>query len=161
MIIAHVDQGKTTLVDGMLKQAQVFRENQAVAERVMDSNDLERERGITILAKDLDPRPADGSDGKDQYRRDAGRGRVGDERGAGFRHSIFHGYLPMTGGPLGEGVGSLVAWEAGATTTYGLKSAEERDARHEPCVSRVGKRQTLHHQVRFQAACAIWNRPSD
>jgi GTP-binding protein len=50
-IIAHVDHGKTTLVDGMLKQGKVFRENQAVAERVMDSNDLERERGITILAK--------------------------------------------------------------------------------------------------------------
>jgi GTP-binding protein len=50
-IIAHVDHGKTTLVDGLLKQARVFRENQVVAERVMDSNDLERERGITILAK--------------------------------------------------------------------------------------------------------------
>lgn len=50
-IIAHVDHGKTTLVDGLLKQAKVFRENQAVVERVMDSNDLERERGITILAK--------------------------------------------------------------------------------------------------------------
>ncbi len=50
-IIAHVDHGKTTLVDGMLKQAHVFRQNQPVAERVLDSNDLERERGITILAK--------------------------------------------------------------------------------------------------------------
>jgi GTP-binding protein len=50
-IIAHVDHGKTTLVDGMLKQAHVFRANQQVVERVMDSNDLERERGITILAK--------------------------------------------------------------------------------------------------------------
>ena len=50
-IIAHVDHGKTTLVDGLLKQARVFRENQHVAERIMDSNDLERERGITILAK--------------------------------------------------------------------------------------------------------------
>jgi GTP-binding protein len=50
-IIAHVDHGKTTLVDGLLKQARVFRENQTVIERVMDSNDLERERGITILAK--------------------------------------------------------------------------------------------------------------
>ena len=50
-IIAHVDHGKTTLVDGMLKQARVFRENQQVVERVMDSNELERERGITILAK--------------------------------------------------------------------------------------------------------------
>jgi GTP-binding protein len=50
-IIAHVDHGKTTLVDGLLKQARVFRENQHVVERVMDSNDLERERGITILSK--------------------------------------------------------------------------------------------------------------
>ncbi|MEN8173670.1 MAG: GTP-binding protein, partial [Chloroflexota bacterium] len=50
-IIAHVDHGKTTLVDGLLRQTQVFRDNQQVAERVMDSNDLERERGITILAK--------------------------------------------------------------------------------------------------------------
>lgn len=50
-IIAHVDHGKTTLVDGMLKQGGAFRENQVVEERVMDSNDLERERGITILAK--------------------------------------------------------------------------------------------------------------
>ena len=59
-IIAHVDHGKTTLVDGLLRQARVFRANQQVAERVMDSNDLERERGITILAKNtaitlLDP----------------------------------------------------------------------------------------------------------
>ena len=52
-IIAHVDHGKTTLVDQMLKQSGVYRENQAVVERVMDSNDLERERGITILAKNL------------------------------------------------------------------------------------------------------------
>ncbi|WP_420627391.1 translational GTPase TypA [Candidatus Leptofilum sp.] len=50
-IIAHVDHGKTTLVDGMLRQTNVFRTNQEVAERVLDSNDLERERGITILAK--------------------------------------------------------------------------------------------------------------
>ena len=50
-IIAHVDHGKTTLVDEMLKQSGVYRENQEVVERVMDSNDLERERGITIMAK--------------------------------------------------------------------------------------------------------------
>ena len=50
-IIAHVDHGKTTLVDGLLKQSGVFRENQEVVERVMDSNDIERERGITILSK--------------------------------------------------------------------------------------------------------------
>src|ERR1700689_1866567 len=50
-IISHVDHGKTTLVDAMLHQSGVFRENQVVVTRVMDSNDLERERGITILAK--------------------------------------------------------------------------------------------------------------
>src|SRR5438034_8122502 len=50
-IIAHVDHGKTTLVDRLLQQSGSFRENQKVAERAMDSNDLERERGITILAK--------------------------------------------------------------------------------------------------------------
>jgi GTP-binding protein len=47
-------------------------------------------------------------------------------RGAGFLHSLFHGYLPLTGGSLGRSEGSLVAWEAGTTTTYGLKNAEER-----------------------------------
>ena len=50
-IVAHVDHGKTTLVDEMLKQSGIFHENQVVADRVMDNNDLERERGITILAK--------------------------------------------------------------------------------------------------------------
>ena len=50
-IIAHVDHGKTTLVDAMLRQSGLFRANEAVVERMMDSNELERERGITILAK--------------------------------------------------------------------------------------------------------------
>jgi GTP-binding protein len=58
-IIAHVDHGKTTLVDAMLKQSHIFRENQQVPERVMDSNDLERERGITILAKNTAVRYGD------------------------------------------------------------------------------------------------------
>ena len=53
-IIAHVDHGKTTLVDELLKQSGVFRANQEEAERVMDSNDIERERGITILSKNSD-----------------------------------------------------------------------------------------------------------
>ena len=52
-IIAHVDHGKTTMVDCMLKQSGVFRDNQQVQERVLDSNDLEKERGITILAKNI------------------------------------------------------------------------------------------------------------
>ena len=72
-IIAHVDHGKTTLVDAMLRQSGVFRANQEVAERVMDSNDLERERGITILAKNtavaLRRR-------QDQHRRHAGPRRL-------------------------------------------------------------------------------------
>ena len=50
-IVAHVDHGKTTLVDAMLKQSRIFRENQAVGELIMDSNALEREKGITILSK--------------------------------------------------------------------------------------------------------------
>ena len=58
-IIAHVDHGKTTLVDALLKQSGIFRENQHVAERVMDSNDLEKERGITILAKNTSVRYGD------------------------------------------------------------------------------------------------------
>ena len=57
-IIAHVDHGKTTLVDAMLWQSGAFRENQDVAERVMDSMDLEREKGITILAKNTSVRYA-------------------------------------------------------------------------------------------------------
>ena len=58
-IIAHVDHGKTTLVDALLLQSGIFRENQQVAERIMDSNDLERERGITILAKNTSVRYGD------------------------------------------------------------------------------------------------------
>ncbi|MBA3825212.1 MAG: translational GTPase TypA, partial [Ktedonobacterales bacterium] len=50
-IVAHVDHGKTTLVDGLLKQSKIFRDNQNVGDLIMDSTDLERERGITILSK--------------------------------------------------------------------------------------------------------------
>ena len=58
-VIAHVDHGKTTLVDALLKQSGVFRANEAVADRVMDSLDLEREKGITILAKNAAIRRGD------------------------------------------------------------------------------------------------------
>ncbi len=58
-IVAHVDHGKTTLVDMMLRQAGVFRANEDLVDRVMDSNDLERERGITILAKNTSVRWGD------------------------------------------------------------------------------------------------------
>ena len=68
-IIAHVDHGKTTLVDEMLKQGGIYRENQAVVDRVMDSGDLERERGITILAKNTSVHY---KGYEDQHRRHAG-----------------------------------------------------------------------------------------
>ena len=56
-IIAHVDHGKTTLVDALLNQSGIFRDNESVPTCVMDSNDLERERGITILSKNISYRP--------------------------------------------------------------------------------------------------------
>lgn len=65
-IIAHVDHGKTTLVDKLLSQSGTFRANEQVADRVMDSNDLEREKGITILAKNTSIHYGDLSD---QHRR--------------------------------------------------------------------------------------------
>ena len=58
-IIAHVDHGKTTLVDHMLKQTGTFRDNQNMGTRILDSNDLEREKGITILAKNVSVRYKD------------------------------------------------------------------------------------------------------
>ena len=78
-IIAHVDHGKTTLVDAMLRQSGTFRANEQVAERVMDSNDLERERGITILAKNT---AVNYARREDQHRRHAGPRRLRRRGGA-------------------------------------------------------------------------------
>ena len=70
-IIAHVDHGKTTLIDAIMKQSGLFRDNQAVDERVMDSGDLEKERGITILAK---PTSITWQDTRINYRYSGSRG---------------------------------------------------------------------------------------
>lgn len=77
-IIAHVDHGKTTLVDQLFRQSGTFRDNQRVEERAMDSNDLEKERGITILAKptSVDWAPPGGRDRAHQHRRHAGPRRL-------------------------------------------------------------------------------------
>src|SRR5262245_62989184 len=80
-IIAHVDHGKTTLVDGLLRQSGIFRTNERVAERVMDNTDLERERGITILAKNTAV----------HYRPDAGaRGTPTDLNGASSQDILIN-----------------------------------------------------------------------
>ena len=89
-IIAHVDHGKTTLVDGLLKQAHVFRSNQQVAERVLDSNDLERERGITILAKNTAISIYDVSSRMRNEREDKGA-LTGEQKS-----QILSGWLPKT-----------------------------------------------------------------
>ena len=81
-IIAHVDHGKTTLVDALLHQSGIFRANERVAERVMDSNELERERGITILAKNT---AVHYDDVLDQHRRHAGPRRL---RRRGRAHAV-------------------------------------------------------------------------
>ena len=102
-IIAHVDHGKTTLVDAMLRQSGMFRANEAVAERVMDSNDLERERGITILAKNT---AVHYGGRQDQHRRHAGPRRLRRRGGAraedGRRRAAARGRLrgPAAADPL-------------------------------------------------------------
>lgn len=87
-IIAHVDHGKTTLVDEMLKQSGIFRENQQLQERMMDSGDIERERGITILSKNTSIRYKDtkinvvDTPGARRFRRRGGACAENDQRRA-------------------------------------------------------------------------------
>ena len=87
-IIAHVDHGKTTLVDQLLKQSGVFRENQEVQERVMDSNDIERERGITILSKNTAVYY------KDTKINIAGKSGTAQENKKRNSHALFVAYAP-------------------------------------------------------------------
>ncbi|HSR47930.1 MAG TPA: translational GTPase TypA [Anaerolineales bacterium] len=130
-IIAHVDHGKTTLVDGMLRQARVFRENQAVAERVMDSHDLERERGITILAKNTSILIAD---------RDAGRPvkiNIVDTPG----HADFGGEVERVLNMV-DGVLLLVDAAEGPMpqTRFVLKKALEMDLRAVVVINKVDRK---------------------
>ena len=173
-IIAHVDHGKTTLVDQMLKQGGVYRENQAVVDRVMDSGDLERERGITILAKNTavhykdykinivdTPGHADFSGEVERILKmvdgvlllvDAAEGPMPqtrfvlqkalelghkvivvvnkidrpDARGEGIMASTLDSYAPVKGEISRRLTGSLVAFETGETTAYGIGGVQDR-----------------------------------
>ena len=135
-IVAHVDHGKTTLVDAMLWQSGSFRENQDVAERVMDSMDLEREKGITILAKNTAVRYGDV---EDQHRRHAGPRRL--RRRGRARLRMVDGVLLLVDaseGPLPQTRFVLrKALEARLPVLLVVNKVDRPDARIEEVVNEV------------------------
>ncbi len=143
-IVAHVDHGKTTLVDAMLKQSGVFRENEAVIERVMDSNDLEKERGITILAKNTSvrwrvPGPGGGTETKINIIDTPGHADFGGEverilsmaDGALLLVDAAEGPLPQTRFVLRK------CLERGFPVIVVINKIDRQDARAEDVVSEV------------------------
>ena len=135
-IVAHVDHGKTTLVDAMLWQSGSFRANQDVAERVMDSMDLEREKGITILAKNTAVRYGDD---EDQHRRHAGPRRL--RRRGRARAAMVDGVLLLVDaseGPLPQTRFVLrKALEARLRVILVVNKVDRPDARVEEVVNEV------------------------
>jgi GTP-binding protein len=143
-IVAHVDHGKTTLVDAMLKQSGVFRENEAVIERIMDSNDLEKERGITILAKNTSvrwrtPGPGGGTETKINIIDTPGHADFGGEverilsmaDGALLLVDAAEGPLPQTRFVLRK------CLERGFPVIVVINKIDRQDARAEDVVSEV------------------------
>ena len=132
-IIAHVDHGKTTLVDQLLAQSGVFRANEATTERAMDSNDQERERGITILAKATSVL-WNGKAGETRIQLNCpSRALIGyqgefltDTRGSGVLNRVFSHYEPHKGAIEGRLKGVLVSNGDGETAAFALWNLEER-----------------------------------
>ena len=140
-IIAHVDHGKTTLVDGMLRQSGAFREGAVEIDRVMDSIDLEREKGITILAKNTAVAGrARAGDSQDQHRRHPGprrlrrRGRAGPDHG---RRRVAAGRRRPRARSPRPGSCSARRWRSTCRSSSSINKIDRADARIDEVVHEV------------------------